>query len=285
MNNYYEIIPQESGHYRITSKEAVFMDLFVGSKKALLWDTGYGYGNLKEVVKDITNLPLIIVNSHGHLDHSCGNYQFEETIYIHEKDVAMCKEHNSITQRSGAIENAKHTLDYMTGIVENILPDNFDEEVYRNGGTGKLALIKEGDRFELGGLTLTVYEFPGHTAGSIGLLWEEKKYLFVGDAMNPFLWLFMPEALTLPEYCRTLDKAWAMDFTHFYMSHNPPRTEKTALLDYMDAADHLDYEKGVPFETPLAPGVAAKVCPREGYGPQDFEKPGFASIVISEGHF
>ena len=285
MSDYYEIIPQEPGHYRITSKEAVFMDLFVGGEKALLVDTGYGYGNLKDEVKKITNLPLIIVNSHGHLDHSCGNYQFEETIYIHEKDVALCREHTSVERRSEAMETAKHTMNFVTGTIENILPDDFDEETYRNGGTGKLALIKEGDRFELGGLTLTVYEFPGHTVGSIGLLWEEKKYMFVGDAMNQFLWLFMPEALTLQEYRRTLDKAWAMDFTHFYVSHNLSRMEKTALLDFMDAADHVEYEKGFLFETPLAPGVTARVCAREGYGPMDFDKPGFASVVISEGHF
>lgn len=285
MGDFYETIPQEPGHYRITSKEAVFMDLFVGSEKALLWDTGYGYGNLKNAVRKITTLPLIIVNSHGHLDHSCGNCQFEETVYIHEKDVALCQEHTGVERRIGAIENAKHSMDFATGITQNILPEDFDEEAYQNGGTGKLALIKEGDRFELGGLTLTVYEFPGHTAGSIGLLWEEKKIMFAGDSMNPFLWLFMPEALTLAEYRRTLDKAWGMDFTHFYVSHNLPCMERAALLDYMDAADHVDFEKGFPFETPLAPGVAARVCPREGYGPMDFEKPGFASVVISEGHF
>jgi len=244
----------------------------------------YCYGNLKEQVKAITELPLIIVNSHGHLDHACGNYQFEETVYIHEKDVELCKEHTGEQTRVGAIENAKHNMNFVTGQVENILPEDFDADAYIKGGTGKLALIKEGDKFQLGGITLSVYEFPGHTAGSIGLFWEEEKKLFVGDAMNPFVWLFGPEALTLADYKETLKKAYAMDFTHFYIAHNPFVLEKDAMLDYMDAANNVDYENGFPFQSPLIPGVEAKVCPRKGYGPQDFEKPGFASVVISKEH-
>ena len=77
MGNYYNVTELRKNVYRIDSAEQVFMDLFVGTEKALLWDTGYGYGNLKEIIREITDLPLIIVNSHGHLDHSCGNYQFE----------------------------------------------------------------------------------------------------------------------------------------------------------------------------------------------------------------
>ena len=48
----------------------------------MLIDTGYGYGNLKQVVKSITDKPLYIVNTHGHVDHTSGNAQFErKSIY------------------------------------------------------------------------------------------------------------------------------------------------------------------------------------------------------------
>lgn len=284
MGNFYETIPQGKGHYRLISKEAVFMDLFVGENKALLYDTGYGYGDLKAHVREITQLPLYIVNSHGHVDHCCGNYQFEETVYIHKKDMELCKAHTSETQRIGAIANAKNYKDYVTGFEGNILPEGFDEAAYIHGGTGNIVPVEEGHVFDLGGIALTVYEFPGHTAGGIGLKWEEEKILFVGDAMNPFVWLFMPEALKLSDYKDMLSKIWAMDFTHFYMGHNPMKTEKNVMLDYIEAAKQVDFEKGFPFQTPLAPDVDAKVCAREGYGPMDFEKPGFASVVISKEH-
>ena len=65
------------GIWRIENSH-VFMDLIVGTHHALLWDTGYGYADLNEVIRRITPLPLYVVNSHGHLDHACGNWQFPQ---------------------------------------------------------------------------------------------------------------------------------------------------------------------------------------------------------------
>ncbi|MBM7655541.1 hypothetical protein [Neobacillus cucumis] len=43
-NEYYHVKQLKENVYRITSDEAVFCDLFVGTEKALLLDTGYGFG-------------------------------------------------------------------------------------------------------------------------------------------------------------------------------------------------------------------------------------------------
>ncbi len=51
----------------------VTMYLLVGERAALLIDTGYGEGDLPEVIAGITNLPLTVVNTHGHFDHTSGN--------------------------------------------------------------------------------------------------------------------------------------------------------------------------------------------------------------------
>lgn len=285
MSEFYQIMSCEEGHYRITGKDMVFMDLLMGSEKALLWDTGYGYGQLEHLVRElIGERPLYLINSHGHVDHTCGNYQFTETIYIHEKDAALCREHTGEKQRENALENAQHNFNFMTGKVENILPEDLDREAYVHGSCGNLKYTKEGDCYELGGITLRICEFPGHTAGCLGLYWEEEKLLFSGDSFSPFTWIFMPEALKLADYIGTLKKAWAMDFTHFYMAHNPDRTEKKELLNYIKAAEMADFEKGFPFETNLAPGIEARVCALPGYGPQDFDKPGFAAVVLSREH-
>jgi glyoxylase-like metal-dependent hydrolase (beta-lactamase superfamily II) len=45
--------------------------LIVGTEKALLIDTGFSIESLKEKIEEITMLPLILVNTHGHPDH-CG---------------------------------------------------------------------------------------------------------------------------------------------------------------------------------------------------------------------
>lgn len=62
----------------------------------LLFDTGYEYGNLKETIRSIIELPLIVVNSHGHFDHVCGDFQFSDNpIYIHERNMEICKKYNT----------------------------------------------------------------------------------------------------------------------------------------------------------------------------------------------
>lgn len=284
MGVFYQVTEIGAGIYRITSAEQVFMELFVGTQKALLLDTGYGYGNLREVVKRITSLPLYIVNSHGHVDHVSGNYQFEEDIYIHPKDMELCKMHTSMEMRQGAVETGRHTMNYQTGEVTNILPDDFDETSYLQGSTGNLIPVEEGHIFDLGGITLEVYELPGHTAGGIGLLYKEQKVLYVGDAINGFVWLFSPEALKLSDYIQTLHKAENMDFDRMVMAHVPVPLEKAGLADFMAAAREADYENGFPFMAPMAAGLSARICPRKGYGPDDFGKPGFASVVLSKDH-
>lgn len=284
MQQFYQVTQWKEGYYRITSAEDVFCELITGTDSALLLDTGYAFGDLADTVKSITDLPLTVVNSHGHMDHCCGNYQFEQPIYIHPADIPLCREHNSEKTRTRAVELAKEMLDYTTGQKRNILPPGFDETAYAKAGWGNLTPLEEGQIFDLGGKQLEVVSLPGHTAGSIGLLQRSDEILFVGDAMNAHVWLFSPEALKLSDYIATLHKAENIPFSLMVQAHNPVVETKEILKVYLDMAENLNMEKGVPFSTPLVPGRPAVLCLRDGFSPMDFGKPGFASIVISEEH-
>ena len=57
-----------SGVYSIAG-EAVIRYLIIGEHHALLFDTGYGFGDLASFVKSLTDLPLYVVNSHIPLPH------------------------------------------------------------------------------------------------------------------------------------------------------------------------------------------------------------------------
>ena len=59
--------------WTITFGGGVYSYLIIGEEKALLFDTAYGMGNLREFVEGITQKPVIVVNSHGHFDHTGGN--------------------------------------------------------------------------------------------------------------------------------------------------------------------------------------------------------------------
>ena len=245
----FQVRQLEPGLYRI-GNSAVFMDLIVGTHHALLFDTGYGYGNLKGLVRSITDLPIYVVNSHGHVDHACGNEAFGGA-FIHPADMELCREHNSPEMRKAELDVAE-------------VPMDFDMDAYLRLGTGELKPVGEGACFDLGGITLRVLELPGHTAGSIGLWCPEKRLLYVGDAMNCFVWLFLPEAQPLTTYIRTLHKAAALPFTHMIQSHEPDPVPKRKLWDYLDLAEHLDYEAGTIVPAPLGVNVETRICTRLG---------------------
>ena len=262
----YNVRELEPGLYRI-GNSAVFMDLIVGSHHALLFDTGYGYGDLKAVVRSITDKPLYVVNSHGHVDHACGNQAFGGA-YIHPLDMELCREHNGPQMRRAELDVAE-------------VPPDFDLDAHLRLGTGELKPVGEGDTFDLGGVTLQVTHLPGHTAGSIGLWCPEKKLLYVGDAMNCFVWLFLPEARELVTYIRTLHKAAGLPFTHMLQSHEPDPVPKRKLWDYLDLAEHLNFEAGTVVPAPFGVESEVRICTRGGLHCDDRSHPGFAAIMIS----
>ena len=266
LENIYTLRELEPGIYRI-GNSAVFMDLIVGTHHALLFDTGYGYGDLKALIRSITDLPLYVVNSHGHVDHACGNEQFGGA-YIHPLDMALCRKHNGPELRRAELDVAE-------------VPMDFDLEAHLRLGPGDLEPTGEGHVFDLGGITLQVVHLPGHTAGSIGLWCPEKRLLYVGDAMNCFVWLFLPEAQSLDTYVSSLQKAAALPFTHMIQSHEPDPVPKRRLWDYLDLAEHLDFEKGTLVPAPLGYEGETRICTRNGIHHDDRSHPGFAAIMIS----
>ena len=263
----YRITEAGEGLYRIENSE-VFMDLLVGEHHALLFDTGYGFDDLHGLVRRITDLPLYVVNSHGHVDHACGNWQFSE-VFIHPADVQLCMEHNGPDMRMLEMDRA-------------VLPVGFSMEDYLSHDCGFLRPVQEGDVFDLGGKTLDVVELPGHTRGSIGLYLREKRMLYVGDAVNCFIWLFLPEAASLTEYRNTLSKVRDLPFENMVQSHEPRIMPRSCLDDYIRLIDTMDYDAWPAVETPLAaPGQEVKIITLPGNDLKDAGKPGFAAIMIS----
>ena len=62
--------------------------LITGGEKALLVDTANGYEDLAEIVRSLTDLPVTVVNTHGHGDHIFGNAFFDEA-WMHPADFAL----------------------------------------------------------------------------------------------------------------------------------------------------------------------------------------------------
>jgi len=99
-----------------------------------------------------------VVNTHGHFDHIGANQQVVEstgaTLMLHAADLPL-------------LQNARnHAEVYGLTVVPSPAPDR---------------LLGQGDTFEVGEHTFSVFHVPGHSPGGICLLSEG--HLFVGDVL------------------------------------------------------------------------------------------------------
>ena len=125
--------------------------LVEGDNEALVIDSGYGAGNIREYCQTLTNKPVRnIANTHDHFDHTANNSYFERA-YMSEET------------------KKKATIPFPS--FEGIhFPRDYPVEV-----------IGDGYKFQLGNRELEVYEIPNHASGSLAFLDRRERILFSGD--------------------------------------------------------------------------------------------------------
>jgi glyoxylase-like metal-dependent hydrolase (beta-lactamase superfamily II) len=139
----------------------------IKDEQIALIDTGTGQ-NSDLVMQNLTRLGVrtreinLIINTHCHYDHIGGNRAFIEAagceVAIHELDAEPLRKADPTV-----------TIARNFGVkLEPLKP---------------LRELREGDRIELGALTLEVLHTPGHTRGSICLYERKQKALFSGDTV------------------------------------------------------------------------------------------------------
>lgn len=232
---YFTVYKYNDNLYQIKDALGSLITLVIGEDKALVFDTGYGIGDLKKQIEEITEKPLIVVNSHGHMDHSCGNYQFDK-VYIDKRDLELCKKHNSKPWRIRNINSAKNI---------KALPENFDEELYISKEEGNLEFLSVGQIFDLGNVQLEVINMEGHTQGSIGLFIKDWKLMLVSDATCPFIWIFLEESTPVSVYVKMLEKVLKLDFDNFLVGHGARLFPRQKMFDFYEVAKNINLEKSV----------------------------------------
>ena len=223
--------------------------------------------------------------THGHVDHTCGNFQFPQEAYLADADLDLLQFHNTRAFREHSVALAHHTVDYATGREFDGLPEDFDEDRYLAAGPGSTRSLEEGIVFDLGGMTIRTIATPGHTRGSMSLYYEEESWLYVGDAANIFLWLFGPDAADKETYLQTLDKIEQLCPKRLYGGHGPvPYTMEDVRL-FRQTAMEADYDRGTPFSTPLMPEIKdIRVCVLGNKTMADIGQPGFYAILLDKAH-
>lgn len=159
--------------------------LFTGTEKALLVDTTLVQGNLAETVQMITDLPVMLVNTHADTDHISCNDQFD-LAWMHEKEFSL------YASRAGE-------------------------------GFAKPCVLSEGDTIDIGGRVFEVLHIPGHTEGSIALLDRENRILVAGDTISANPVFLFGESRDIPVFQQSLLrlKELSTEFDKIYTSHGP----------------------------------------------------------------
>ena len=154
--NYYAWQPQKDTWVISFMNGTQYLFLLEGRDKALLIDTGYAVGNLRQYVEKLTDKPVVVVNSHFHPDHSGGNGEWEEVMV--SEDYAL---------------DAPSVLTTMGDLNALPYPD------YRK------ILLKDGDEIDLGDRIIRVYKVRNaHCHSHLYFLDVRERILFMGDEMD-----------------------------------------------------------------------------------------------------
>ncbi len=184
--------------------------VLAGTERAMVIDTVNGEENLLDIVRTLTDLPLVVVNTHGHCDHIYGNVFFEEA-WLHPADHDLAAAHFAMRE----------------GDAPAPCP---------------LRPLSIGQRFDLGGEEVEIVGLPGHTPGSIGVLDRRRRLLFSGDGLTPHIWMQLEESLpveALRDTIVALKAAQGGAFDRLLTGHARDYTPAALLDDMLRGCEEL----------------------------------------------
>lgn len=215
------------------------MYLLEGTKEALLIDTGIGSLTLSNRIREITDKPLRVALSHGHVDHIgataiCGSCR-EQTVYLSQEDFSLYKEHSNPeykrafleekSKRYGTMLTEHEKAEYLAGLI-SLKPCEH--------------LRPLPDRFELGDRTVRILSTPGHTMGSV-CFWDEKTHiLFSGDTVcNLCVLLTFKDSAPLEVFLSSLKKLSSYPVDRVYCGHHCGQVSADSINRYISLCRHV----------------------------------------------
>jgi glyoxylase-like metal-dependent hydrolase (beta-lactamase superfamily II) len=226
----------EPGH----TEEAISY-LVLGNERAVLLDTGMGVANLQAEVERLTDLPVVVVVSHGHYDHVGDNHRFSE-VWAFDCDTDVTRIEQGRTR--------EECTRYMAPGLYLELPAGFNPATYEILPSRVTHRLRHREIIDLGGRTLTVHHTPGHTEGSICLLDSRGGLLFTGDTFYPGMMFAHFEDSDFTVYRKSI--RYLVDLlpgvNHLCPSHNEAYVDKTVLVEVQAAFEQI-VNDAASFET------------------------------------
>jgi len=248
-DNWFEVYRIDDGIFAIYEPgqfEEVISFLISGTDRALLFDTGLGIGNIRAVVDQLTDLDVIVLNSHTHYDHIGGNHLFD-VIYGTELDYTK--------KRSQGSPPAAVADFVQEGWVWKDLPPGFAKENYQSHAFEISKIVREGDKIDVGGRVLEILFTPGHAPDSICLIDRENRLLFTGDSFYLAPLYTHIEGSSFDDYVKTAARlaGLADSIDAAVTSHNVPLVDAS----YMTALGQAfaDIQSGTATDFTISDGL------------------------------
>ncbi len=250
----------------ITNHWANFMYLLIGDEKAMLIDTGTGEGNIRKFVETITDKPIMVVNTHGHFDHTGGNFWWPEAWMKQE-----------------SVDCARNAFSFMPR-------EWFDDKDYPEYA---IHTLEDGEIVDLGNRKVEVIAIGAHNEGSIAFLDRKTRAMFVGDELESGQVLFFVRNQSIPlKDCAALHKAnmekiksFRSEYDYVWPAHNgaplvpDPYIEDFIKLDEQligGTAQIMENTGGYGFFTDATDG------PFAAFGVLERAQYGLASVVYAK---
>jgi glyoxylase-like metal-dependent hydrolase (beta-lactamase superfamily II) len=237
-NNWFKIYQVGEGVYAIAEPfnyQEVISYLITGADRNILFDTGMGMGRISEVVKKLSSLPVIVINSHTHYDHIGGNNEFDtvyavDTTYT-EHFSTKGWTHDQVKQEVTQEAFCVAKLPELDTASYSIRP--YQDKIKK--------FIKDGDKIDLGNRIIEVLKVPGHTPDCVALLDRSSGYLWTGDMFyEATIWLFF-EGTDLNAYEHSIGRfaSLAPTLKTVFPAHNKPTAIPSHLKDLQVALDSI----------------------------------------------
>lgn len=190
--------------------------LVEGGERALLIDGLSGVGSLKAFVRELTDLPVELALTHGHVDHAGAAFEYG-VCRVHPADVEMLYEHGDPARRYDFATRGRPAGAFMP-VPEDVVPRC----------AVRTLPVGDGDVFDLGGVQIEAIAVPGHTGGTLVFLDRAHRAVYSGDACNPNTLLALPGSTTIETYRQSLlhFAAFSDAFDVLYGGHGIGAVEK-----------------------------------------------------------
>lgn len=217
----------------------VWMYLIVGPQKAMLIDTAFGLGNLKGLAEELSGgKELIVVNTHGHVDHAYGNCRFDK-VYCHEYEVPALKRQNA------------QMFDYLFDENGNNIWLEFDKNDLPAYREYEIVGVADGYTFSLGeDYEIELCWLGGHAPGNCGFLDKKNRIFFPGDDLcsdvsgvggGPRPGMENGQYMNIQTFRNNLAKVVARmdEFDYVFPSHFMVNVESGVLQSELEACDEI----------------------------------------------